>query len=250
MNIIEIQSLSHRFSDGTWGIKNINLSFSKNEFVIIAGKNGSGKTLLMRHVTGLVSPTEGSVLYCGKLVNSCLEEVRGKIGLVFQDADSQLVCQTIEDELRFGPENARLPEEIIQARTEFVMKILGFENKKFVSPWNLSGGEKRKLAIGSILTLEPDIIILDEPFANLDYPGVVNVLRLLLKLKGNGHGIVIITHELEKTLAHADRLIILENGMVKENGDPKEIAPKAAIYSLHPLDFKSRTFKEYTWLVS
>ena len=250
MNIIEIQSLSHKFSDGIWGIKDINLSLSKGEFVIIAGKNGSGKTLLMRHITGLASPTEGLVLYCGKPVNSCLEEVRGKIGLVFQDADSQLVCQTIEDELRFGPENACLPEETIQARTELVMKVLGFEDKRFVPPWNLSGGEKRKLAIGSVLTLEPDIIILDEPFVNLDYPGVVNVLRLLLKLKDKGHGIVIITHELEKTLAHADRLIILENGMVKEDGDPKDIAPKAGMYSLHPLDFKSRTFKEYTWLVS
>ena len=250
MKIIEIQSLSHRFPDGTWGIKNINLSFSKDEFVIIAGKNGSGKTLLMRHITGLVLPTEGSVLYCGKPVNSCLGEVRGKIGLVFQDADSQLVCQTIEDELRFGPENACLPEEIIQARTELVIKILGFEDKRFVPPWNLSGGEKRRLAIGSVLTLEPDMIILDEPFANLDYPGVVSVLRLLLELKDKGHGIIIITHELEKTLAHADRLIILENGMVKEDGDPKKIASKASIYSLHPLDFTSRTFKEYTWLIS
>lgn len=250
MNIIEIKNLSHRFSDGAWGIKNINLSFSKDEFVIISGKNGSGKTLLMRHITGLVSPTEGSVFYCGKPVNSCLEEVRRKIGLVFQDADPQLICQTIEDELRFGPENACLPEEVIQTRTERVINILGLEDKRFVSPRNLSGGEKRRLAIGSVLTLEPDIIILDEPFANLDYPGVVNVLRLLLELKDKGHGIVIITHELEKTLAHADRLIIIENGMIKEDGDSKEIAPKAGIYSLHPLDFTLRTFKEHTWLVS
>ena len=250
MNIIEIKNLSHRFSDGTWGIKDVNLSFSKDEFVIIAGKNGSGKTLLMRHITGLVSPTEGSVLYYGKPVDSCLEEVRRKIGLVFQDPDSQLICQTIEDELRFGPENACLPEEIIQARTELIIKILGLEDKRLVPPRNLSGGEKRKLAIGSVLTLEPNMIILDEPFANLDYPGVVNVLRLLLELKDKGHGIVVITHELEKTLAHADRLIIIENGKIKEDGDSREVASKAGKYSLHPLDFTSRTFKEHTWLVS
>ena len=250
MNIIEIQNLSHRFSDGTWGIKNINLSFSKDEFVIIAGKNGSGKTLLMRHITGLIQPTEGLVFYCGKPVNSCLEEVRRKVGLVFQDADSQLVCQTIEEELRFGPENACITEEVIRSRTELVIKILGLEDKRLVPPRNLSGGEKRKLAIGSVLTLEPDMIILDEPFANLDYLGVVSVLRLLLKLKEKGHSIVIITHELEKTLAHADRLIILEKGIVKEDGDSKKVAAKAGLYSLHSLDFTSRSFKEYTWLTS
>jgi len=108
--VLSVRDLGHRFPGGAYGIRHVSLSFSRGEFVIIAGRNGSGKTLLTRHLVGLAKPTEGQVLYRGRPISRNLADVRSSVGIVFQDADSQLVGQSIEEELRFGPENMRLPE--------------------------------------------------------------------------------------------------------------------------------------------
>jgi len=198
--------------------------------------------------TSFGAPTEGEVRFRGLPLSACLREARQKIGLVFQDADTQIIGQTIEDELRFGPENLGLPEEEIRRRVESVIRLLGLEGNLLTPPDRLSGGEKRRLAIGGILTIEPELLILDEPFANLDYPGIVSVLRLLLQLKEKGIGIVLITHEMEKALAHADRLVIMEKGRIVEDGPVQTIAPRAGQYGLHPLDFSQTPLESCTWL--
>lgn len=246
--VLSTLDLGHRFPGGGYGIRHVSLSFRRGEFVIIAGRNGSGKTLLTRHLVGLAKPTEGQVLYRGRPISRNLADARNSVGIVFQDADSQLVGQSIEEELRFGPENMRLPEPEIERRVLQVLTLLELMDLRDVPPARLSGGEKRRLAIGGVLTAEPEILILDEPFANLDYPGVVGVLRILKELKARGHGIVLITHELEKALAHADRLVIMNGGLVVEDGTASDIAPLAGRYGLHPLDFRSHSLGEYTWL--
>jgi biotin transport system ATP-binding protein len=246
--LLAAEHVSCRFPGGAVGLDNITAAFRRAQFVIIAGRNGSGKTLLSRHLVGLVQPSSGQILFRGKALEKNLNQVRREIGLVFQDADCQLVGQSVEEELRFGPENLRLPEEEIQERISGVSRLLGLESLKDIPPSRLSGGEKRRLAIGGVLAMQPEIIILDEPFANLDYPGVVEVLEVLMKLKNSGRGIILITHELEKTLAHADRLIIMDRGRITEDGPARETAPRAGKYGLHPLDFTSRSFGEYTWL--
>jgi biotin transport system ATP-binding protein len=245
-----MRGLGHRFPGGTYGIRNINLVFRTGEFVIVAGQNGSGKTLLARHMVGLVNPTEGEVLFKGLPLRKRLPEVRRRIGLVFQDADNQIVGGSIEDDLRFGPENARFPEEEIRRRTEEAIQHLGLTDRLEVAPARLSGGEKRRLAIGGVLTMNPEVLVLDEPFANLDYPGVVDVLRILTDLRRRGCGIILITHELEKALAHADRLVIMAEGRIVEDGPAGETAPLAGRYGLHPLDFQGHSLGEYTWLPS
>jgi biotin transport system ATP-binding protein len=246
--LLAAENVSHRFPGGALGLENINAAFRRGEFVIIAGRNGSGKTLLSRHLAGLTPPSSGRILFGGKPIWKDPGLLRRKIGLVFQDADCQLVGQSVEEELRFGPENLCLPEEEIQRRVSGPSRLLGLESLKNVPPSRLSGGEKRRLAIGGILAMEPEILILDEPFANLDYPGVVEVLEVLTQLKSSGHGVILITHELEKILAHADRLIIMDRGRIREDGPARETAPLAGKYGLHPLDFVSRSFEEYTWL--
>lgn len=245
---LETKNLTYRFHNGEEGLCQVTVSFYKGEFVLLAGRNGSGKTLLARHLVGLLRPAEGLVLFRGKALFDCLEKARQKVGLVFQDADSQVIGQTVQEELRFGPENLGLPEEEIQQRVETVIHLLGLEQNLLTPPDRLSGGEKRRLAIGGILTIEPELLILDEPFANLDYPGIVSILRLLIQLKGKGIGIVLITHELEKALAHADRLVIMEKGKVVEDGPACDIAPRAGQYGLHPLDFFRTPLESCTWL--
>ena len=247
--LLEAKNLSHIFPGGKKGLADITLGFWPKEFVIITGRNGSGKTLFSRHLVGLTAPSQGEVLFRGKPLRQNLRKLRSAIGLVFQDADSQLVGQSIEEELRFGPENLRLPEEEICRRVTSVSELLGLGDLNDVPPACLSGGEKRRLAIGGVLTMEPEILILDEPFANLDYPGVVEVLKILIKIHLAGRGIILITHDLEKALAHADRLVIMENGRIVEDGPANVIAPLAGKYGLHPLDFSARSFEEYTWLL-
>jgi biotin transport system ATP-binding protein len=234
-------------------LENITLELTVNEFVILAGRNGSGKTLLTRILTGIVRPSSGRVLFEGKNAlkdSSLFSRLRQKVGLVFQDADSHIIGQSVEDELRFGPENLRLPEDEIRRRTGSLASLLGLKDLLGVPPARLSGGEKRRLAIGGVLAMRPDLLILDEPFANLDYPGVVEVLRLLQEVRESGCGILLITHELEKALAHADRLIIMDRGRIAEDGSAREKAGLAGKYGLHPLDFTSHSFSEYTWLPS
>ncbi len=246
--LIEARALTHEFPGGFRGLEDVSLGFRRGEFVIIAGKNGSGKTLLVRHLLGLVRPTSGEVLFRGEPAGKRLAELRKRIGFVFQDTDHQLVAQSVEDELRFGPENARLPEDEIVSAVGRTLERLDLGGKIHVPPSRLSGGEKRRLAVGGVLAMDPDILVLDEPFANLDYPGVRGVLRLVVDLHRRGTGIVLITHELEKALAHADRLVIMDGGKVAEDGPAETAAAKAGAYGLHPLDFTERSFGEYTWL--
>ncbi|MFQ3620617.1 MAG: ABC transporter ATP-binding protein [Spirochaetales bacterium] len=245
---LEVRNLTYYFPNKKVGLLEVNLRLKQGEFVILAGKNGSGKTLLARHLVGLVQPQKGEVLFNGVPLQKCLLKVREKVGFIFQDADTQIIGQTLEEELRFGPENLNLSEDEIRTRVQKVIQLLGLKNHMLTPPARLSGGEKRKLSIGSILTVNPDILILDEPFANLDYPGIVSVLRLLLQLKAEGKGIVLITHELEKALAHADRLVILEEGQIREDGPTFITAPRAGNYGLHPLDFAHMPLEKCTWL--
>ncbi|MCX7788411.1 MAG: energy-coupling factor ABC transporter ATP-binding protein [Spirochaetes bacterium] len=245
---LETRNLTYMLPSGVKALCQVSISFYKGEFVLLAGRNGSGKTLLARQLVGLLRPTEGSVLFRGVPLPRCLDKARQKVGLVFQDADSQVLGQTIEEELRFGPENLGVPEEEIQRRVETVIRLLDLEQNLLTPPDRLSGGEKRRLAIGGILTIQPELLILDEPFANLDYPGIVSVLHLLLQLKEKGIGIILITHELEKALAHADRLVILEKGRIVEDGTVQTIAPRAGQYGLHPLDFSRTPLESCTWL--
>jgi len=245
---LEVLDLVHRFPNGALGLDEVTIRFSRGEFVLVAGRNGSGKTLLARHLVGLLKPSRGRVLFQGISLSACLQTLRRKVGLVFQDADTQLLGQTIEEELRFGPENLNLPEKEIGRRVRDTLDLLGLEENLLTPPARLSGGEKRRLAIGGILTLEPEILILDEPFANLDYPGIVSVLKLLVQLKNQGTGIILITHELEKALAHADRLVILEGGRIREDGPVRETAIRAFLYGLHPLDLSHTPLESCTWL--
>jgi biotin transport system ATP-binding protein len=145
------------------------------------------------------------------------------VGLVFQDPDAQIVGETVEEDLRFGPENLKLPAEEIQKRVEEVLQGLGIAQKRDFSPRRLSGGEKRRLAVAGVLAMGCDTVIMDEPFANLDWPGVIQVLQALRDLKEKGKTAIILTHELEKVLAFADRLIILDRGIIRAGGSPAAI---------------------------
>lgn len=223
MNIIEIENLSHRFADGTFGIEDINLNIRQGSFVVIAGLNGSGKSTLLRHLNGLLRPTGGGVRLAGIPVQENLLQARKFVGMMFQDADSQIVGETVYEDVAFGPENLCLDRDEIKSRVQKALRAVGLLDLAHQRPHLLSGGEKRRLAIAGILAMEPRVIVFDEPFSSLDYPGIKQVLQYILDLHQSGHTILVTTHDLEKIIVHADRLILMHGGKIVRDGTPADI---------------------------
>jgi len=209
----------------------VSLDIVEGQCLLVAGSNGSGKTLLMRIVAGLLEPSGGDVLFRGRPLyggkraerREAEKALRGELGLVFQDADAQIVGETVAEDAAFGPENMGLPPAEAGARADRALTSLGLGEKRDNSPRCLSGGEKRRLAVAGVLAMGCNTVIMDEPFANLDWPGVVQTLKIIRDLKNSGKTLIILTHELEKTLALADRLVILHRGVIRNDGPPAAV---------------------------
>jgi biotin transport system ATP-binding protein len=230
--IIEINNLTHRFADGTVGLNGITLAIEAGAFVVIAGTNGSGKTTLLRHFNGLLQPTSGSVRVAGTFVQKNPLQARMLVGMVFQDADSQIVGETVRDDVAFGPENLRLDRAEIDQRVRAALAATGLTQLADKRPHLLSGGEKRRLAIAGVLAMQPRVIVFDEPFSNLDYPGVRQVLDQILQQHRAGCTIVVTTHDLEKVLAHADRLVFMRGGKIEADGPPPALIGRAESFGV------------------
>lgn len=247
-NIIEIQNLSHQFENGTPGLKNINLEIQEGTFVVIAGQNGSGKTTLLRHLNGLLMPTNGSVRLAGVPVPKNLAWSRQMVGMVFQDADSQIVGETVYDDVAFGPENLCLDREEIERRVFRALETVGLIDYKDQRPHLLSGGEKRRLAIAGILAMEPRILVFDEPFSSLDYPGVKKILSQMISLHRAGHTILVAAHDLEKVIAHTDRLVIMKDGKVVRDGLPSQLFGELEAFGIREPCASRMGMEVHSWL--
>jgi biotin transport system ATP-binding protein len=218
--LIRVEGLVHRFPDGGLGLDGANLAVDEGDFLVLAGRNGSGKTLLARHLVGLAEASSGRVLCRGRAVSEDPAAARRCLGLVFQDADAQILGQTLLEDAAFGPSNLRLPRAEVEARAREALALVGLAGLEGRRPDSLSGGEKRRLAIAGVLAMRPACLILDEPFANLDYPAIKALLELMLKLHSGGSSLIVVTHELEKVLAHATRLAVMDSGRVVYDGGP------------------------------
>ncbi|PIE68001.1 MAG: ABC transporter ATP-binding protein [Deltaproteobacteria bacterium] len=234
MTFIEIRRLSHRYADGTTALDEIDLSFSRGAFTVIAGPNGSGKTTLLRHLNGLLQAQSGSVLVDGHDVKKDPIAARQKVGMVFQDADSQIVGETVYDDAAFGPENLGLDRARIDRRVKRALAAVGLSGQEDKRPHHLSGGEKRLLAIAGVLAMAPQVLMMDEPFSNLDYPSTCRVLEQIHDLHAHGHTLIITTHDLEKVVAHAQRLIVMSAGRVVGDGPPADVIDGIERFGIRP----------------
>jgi len=223
MPLIEIDNLTCTFSDGNPALDGISLTIDAGSFVLLAGRNGAGKTTLLRHLNGLHLPDSGEVRIDGLSVSRNLNRVRQWVGMVFQDADSQIVGETVFDDVAFGPENLCWPVAKVKARVNAVLESIGISALAEQRPHTLSGGEKRRLAIAGVVVMNPQVIVLDEPFSNLDYPGTVQVLRTIAGLHAGGRTILLTTHDIEKVFTLADRMVILDRGRIVRDGTPMEV---------------------------
>jgi biotin transport system ATP-binding protein len=246
--MIEIKNVHHRYPDGTYALKGIDLTISKGEFLLICGPNGSGKTTLIRLLSGLVKPTAGTIRIQGLNDVYSNREARRRIGMVFQDADSQIVGETVREDVCFGPENMGLSAEEITQRAEWALRLLGLEALSEKPCYLLSGGEKRRVAIAGVLAMGPEIILFDEPFSHLDYPAVQDLLKHLIHLHRQGHTLVLTTHDVEKVIAHVDRIAILHKGELKSAGHPDDVVTDLLQFGVRPPCYALLGREKISWL--
>ena len=225
---IKIENLKHVYMPGSpfekIALDNINLKIEDNEFVALIGHTGSGKSTLIQHLNGLLSPTEGKIFIddidiTEKSVK--LVDIRRKVGLVFQYSEYQLFEETIEKDIAFGPKNLGLTESEIHERVIKAMEMVGldYEVYKDKSPFDLSGGQKRRVAIAGVIAMSPKVLILDEPTAGLDPKGRDDILSQIQKLhKDYGMTIILVSHSMEDVANIADRVIVMNKGKVELEG--------------------------------
>ena len=217
MKILEIQNVSKVFADGTCALNKVSFAINQGDFLVIGGSNGSGKSVLMSIIAELEDPSDGEVLnHCAKF------GISEKIGLVFQDQDAQILGGTVADDVRFGLKSLKLPKEHIAEIVDKTLQDCGIFHKKHAPARLLSGGEKRRLAVAGVLAMSCEVIIFDEPFANLDWQGVKDVCAILQKLKQSGKTLIVLTHELEKIIGLANKFVVLNKGEIRFDGTPAQ----------------------------
>jgi biotin transport system ATP-binding protein len=180
-------------------------------------------------------PSEGDVSIKGVRVKGNLLHARKMVGMVFQDADSQIVGETVREDVAFGPENLGLDPATIDDQTDGALKKVGLAHKADMSPHLLSGGEKRRLAIAGVLSMQPEIILFDEPFSNLDYPGICQVVGQMKALKKDGHTIVVTSHDMDPVVGLADRLVVMDQGRIVKDGTPALEGGEAISLGIRPV---------------
>jgi len=235
---IHLENICFTYSLGmpfeTEVLKNINLDIDNGEFIGLIGHTGCGKTTLIQHFNGLLTPTSGKIYVEGIDLNkkgTNLRLVRQKIGLVFQYPENQLFEETIYQEIAFGPRKLGLSEEKIEKRVREALKMVDLDYNLYVerSPFSLSGGEMRRVALASILSIRPKMLILDEPTANLDPQGRDNILFEIEKIHYNfGMTVVLVSHNMEKVAETVKRLLVMHRGEIIIDGAPQEIFEKHA----------------------
>jgi energy-coupling factor transporter ATP-binding protein EcfA2 len=226
MSIIQVKNLSFEYKQGLKVLKNINLNINKGEVIAIIGQNGSGKTTLVKHFNGLLRPIKGEVLINEK---PTLEKTVAKLshicGYVFQNPDDQIFNSVVEKEVAFGPSNMGIKGIELKVRVDEALRTVGLFKEKKKHPLDLDLNQKKLVAIASIIAMQPEIIILDEPTTGQDHAGLIRVETLINELRKK-HTVIIISHDMNLVARVVDRVIMMCNGKIIFDGSPKKAFTK------------------------
>ena len=229
---IEVKNLSHIYGEGTifeqYALKNVNLTIGDGEFIGLIGHTGSGKSTLIQHLNGLLRASSGDILYNGESIyreGYSMKELRSHVGLVFQYPEHQLFEVDVFSDVCFGPKNFGLSQEEAEARAREALTLVGLDESFYKqSPFELSGGQKRRAAIAGVLAMKPEVLILDEPTAGLDPQGREDVLGLVAKLhRERGMTVILVSHSMEDVARYVSRLVVMNHGEKVFDGTPKEV---------------------------
>ena len=211
-------------------IKGISLNIEDNDFIAIIGATGSGKSTLIQHLNGLLIPDKGEIVVSNHTItsnprkNKNIKSLRKEVGVVFQFPEYQLFEDTIEKDVAFGPRNFGDSQEVALSKAREALKMVGIKEEYFIrSPFELSGGEKRRVAIAGILAINPSILVLDEPTAGLDPTGTEDIMNLICDLHKQGKTIVLVTHDMDLVLKYATKVIVLKDGEITYQGTPNKL---------------------------
>ena len=236
MTILQAENLTHIYSQGTpfekVALDNINVSIEKGELLGVIGHTGSGKSTFLQHLNGLLKPSSGRVLLGGEDIRSSkalLRDARFRVGLVFQYPEYQLFEETVFRDIAFGPKNMGLSEEEIRERVAEAAAFVGVDPGWMeCSPLELSGGQKRRVAIAGVIAMRPEVLILDEPTAGLDPAGRENIFQRILDYRrSSGATVMLVSHSMDDIARIAERLLVLHNGTVALDGVPAEVFDRA-----------------------
>lgn len=231
MSII-LDKVNHIYSPGTayeiQALKDVNLKIEDGQFIGIIGHTGSGKSTLIQHLNGLMKATSGAIYFHGKDIydeDFDLRELRNRVGLVFQYPEHQLFETTIFDDVCFGPKNQGLSKEEAGLRAFEALRNVGMpEELYYQSPFDLSGGQKRRVAIAGVLAMKPEVLILDEPTAGLDPAGRDEILDLVVRMhRERGITVILVSHSMEDVAKYVQRIVVMNRGSVMYDGTPKEV---------------------------
>lgn len=231
---IELADLRYAYPDGHEALRGITLRVEAGERVAVLGPNGAGKSTLCLHLNGILEPAHGFVRVCGLSVEKeNLLEVRRRVGVVFQDPDDMLFMPTVAQDVAFGPSNLKLPDDEVQERVGRALAAVGMEEVRDRPPHHLSFGQKKRVATAAVLSMEPEVLVLDEPSGNLDprsrreFGGI---------LAGLSQTIIMVTHDLPYALEICDRAVVLDDGQVVADGRISEIFNDPELLAAHDLE--------------
>lgn len=221
MRLVEIRNLWFKYTD-RWVLKNINLSVAEAEVIALFGPNGCGKTTLAKHLNGLLKPTRGTVIVDGiDTKETTTATLASIVGYVFQNPGHQIFSNTVFDEVAFGPRNLKMKN--VKKIVKDSLRLLGLEKKINILPFMLSTGEKERLAIASVLAMNPKLLILDEPTIGQDPKNYRRITKLIRILKKRGKSVVLISHDVRMIKEASDKVCVMKEGRILEVGDPNGI---------------------------
>ncbi len=231
---VEVRDLAYSYPDGSPALRGVDLSVAPGERVAVLGPNGAGKTTLMLHLNGILVPSAGSVAIGGlPVARENLKEIRRRVGVVFQDPDDQLFMPTVRDDVAFGPANLGLRDEALADRVFGALDAVGMTEAATRPPHHLSFGQRRRIALATVLAMDPQILVLDEPTSNLDPAARRDLADILTSLPVTG---LIVTHDLPYALELCPRSVILNEGVLVADGPTTEILGDAALLAANRLE--------------
>ncbi|MGD0689273.1 MAG: energy-coupling factor transporter ATPase [Candidatus Bathyarchaeia archaeon] len=227
--VIHTEDLVHVYDAGTVALQGVTVDIRKKDFLAIIGQNGSGKTTLVKHFDGLLRPTKGKVLVFGlDASQASIRQLSTKVGYCFQNPDHQICTDSVRKELEFGPRNLELPESEIQKRVDEVTEAIGLREMLNDNPFNRSKGERQRIAVASVLTMKPDVLVVDEPTTGQDDRMARQMMEFYRKLHDeDGKTIIVITHDMNLAAEYANRVFVMWNGQILLSGSPREVFAKS-----------------------
>jgi energy-coupling factor transport system ATP-binding protein len=222
--MIEVEEVNFTYPNGVEALKNVSLVVKNGEFIAIMGQNGAGKTTLVKHFNGLLKPSQGIVrLDDVETTKTSVAAMARKVGFVFQNPDNQLFSETVEEEIAFALKNFGFEEEAIQKRVTWALNLLGLTQYRKTSPFMLSGGERKRVALASVLAWDPQILILDEPTIGQDYQQKEKLRQFIVQMQTQRKTVVIVTHDVEFVAECNPRVVLMKEGKIVADGEGKEI---------------------------